>query len=197
MENCWSSNRRIQASVGSHRDAVRSDWDRENAAKRVANVSLSRPGPRATRDRSLPVHGDRLRAARLRQSTGLALLPRRVRPDCSSTIGRSVIARDVPTHLGVQEPPDRTALKGSRTMTKHTETGGDTRRHLTVADPLLTPEEVSSMLGGVPPATLKRWRTQRTGPVALHIGRHVRYRLSAVELWLQTKDREAEAWMAS
>lgn len=82
-------------------------------------------------------------------------------------------------------------------MTKHTEMGGDTRSHVTVADPLLTAEEVSSMLGGVPLATLKRWRTQRTGPVALHIGRHVRYRLSAVELWLQAKDREAEAWMAS
>lgn len=69
--------------------------------------------------------------------------------------------------------------------------------HLTAADPLLTAEEVSCMLGGVPPATLKRWRTQRTGPVALHIGRHVRYRRSAVESWLQAKDREAEAWMAS
>jgi predicted DNA-binding transcriptional regulator AlpA len=63
-------------------------------------------------------------------------------------------------------------------------------------DPLLTPEEVSAMLGGVPPATLKRWRTQRTGPVVLHIGRHVRYRRSAVEVWLREKDREAEAWMA-
>jgi hypothetical protein len=64
-------------------------------------------------------------------------------------------------------------------------------------DPLLTPEEVSVMLGGVPPATLKRWRTQRIGPIALHIGRHVRYRRSAVEAWLREKDREAAAWMAS
>jgi predicted DNA-binding transcriptional regulator AlpA len=67
----------------------------------------------------------------------------------------------------------------------------------TAADPLLTPEDVSHMLGGVPAATLKRWRTQRTGPVALHIGRHVRYRRSAVEAWLEAKDREAAAWMAS
>lgn len=64
-------------------------------------------------------------------------------------------------------------------------------------DPLLAPKEVSVILGGVPPATLKRWRTQRTGPVVLHIGRHVRYRRSAVEAWLREKDREAEAWMAS
>lgn len=69
--------------------------------------------------------------------------------------------------------------------------------HAIADDPLLTPEEVSAMLGGVPPATLKRWRTQRTGPVVLHIGRHVRYRRSAVEVWLREKDREAAAWMAS
>ena len=67
----------------------------------------------------------------------------------------------------------------------------------TAADQLLTPEEVSEILGGVPPATLKRWRTQRTGPVVLHIGRHVRYRRSAIEAWLQTKDREAADWMAT
>jgi excisionase family DNA binding protein len=67
---------------------------------------------------------------------------------------------------------------------------------MTAADRLLTPEEVSEILGGVPPATLKRWRTQRTGPVVLHIGRHVRYRRSAVEAWLETKDREAAEWMA-
>jgi predicted DNA-binding transcriptional regulator AlpA len=53
------------------------------------------------------------------------------------------------------------------------------------------------MLGGVPPATLKRWRTQRTGPAPLHIGRYVRYRRSAVETWLCEKDAEAAAWMAS
>ena len=62
-------------------------------------------------------------------------------------------------------------------------------------DPLLSAEEVSAMLGGVPVGTLKRWRTERNGPVALHIGRHVRYRRSAVEEWLRQKDREAADWM--
>jgi len=81
--------------------------------------------------------------------------------------------------------------------TKTPPTNIATINHTTAVDPLLTPEEVSQMLGGVPAATLKRWRTQRTGPVVLHIGRHVRYRRSAVEAWLQAKDREAEAWMAS
>lgn len=64
-------------------------------------------------------------------------------------------------------------------------------------DPVLSPAEVSVMLGGVPVATLKRWRTQRTGPAALHIGRHVRYRRSAVEAWLAARDRDAAAWMTT
>lgn len=70
-------------------------------------------------------------------------------------------------------------------------------RALAAEDPLLNAEEVSQMLGGVPLTTLKRWRTERTGPAPLHIGRHVRYRRSAVEAWLARKDREAAAWMAS
>jgi predicted DNA-binding transcriptional regulator AlpA len=67
----------------------------------------------------------------------------------------------------------------------------------TAEDPVLSPVEVSEMLGGIPLGTLKRWRTERTGPVAIHMGRHVRYRRSAVEAWLQQKDAEAAAWMAS
>lgn len=69
--------------------------------------------------------------------------------------------------------------------------------HKTANDPLLSPEDVSIMLGGVPVRTLKRWRTERTGPVAMHLGRRVVYRRSAVEAWLEQKDREAAAWMAS
>ena len=65
------------------------------------------------------------------------------------------------------------------------------------ADPVLSPQEVSAILGGIPVATLKRWRTERTGPVAMHIGRHVRYRRSAVEAWLAARDRDAAAWMSS
>ena len=80
----------------------------------------------------------------------------------------------------------------------HTGTTPDTRNTAFVAeDPLLNAEQVSQMLGGVPLTTLKRWRSERTGPAPLHIGRHVRYRRSAVEAWLAQKDREAAAWMAS
>lgn len=80
----------------------------------------------------------------------------------------------------------------------HTDTApGNHPMSLAAEDPLLSAEEVSQMLGDVPLTTLKRWRTERTGPAPLHIGRHVRYRRSAVETWLAQKDREAAAWMAS
>ena len=63
-------------------------------------------------------------------------------------------------------------------------------------DPLLSPDDVSIMLGGVPVRTLKRWRTERYWPsrctwTACGLPR------SAVEAWLEQKDREAAAWMAS
>jgi predicted DNA-binding transcriptional regulator AlpA len=74
---------------------------------------------------------------------------------------------------------------------------GEPPRPLTPEDPLLTPEEVSRMLGGVAVGTLKRWRVRRQGPCPVHIGRLVMYRYSAVEAWLEEKDREAAVWMAT
>jgi hypothetical protein len=49
------------------------------------------------------------------------------------------------------------------------------------------------MLGGNPLATVKRWRSERIRPVPLYIGRHVPYRRSAVEGWLNAKDREGRS----
>ncbi len=49
---------------------------------------------------------------------------------------------------------------------------------------LLTIPEVAGMLG-VPPATLYGWRYKGEGPRGYRIGRHVRYRRSAVESWLE------------
>lgn len=46
-----------------------------------------------------------------------------------------------------------------------------------------TPEEVSAYLG-VPVQTLYQWRNRRTGPRASKVGRHLRYRWSDVEKWL-------------
>ncbi len=55
---------------------------------------------------------------------------------------------------------------------------------------LLTSEELAGLLK-VPVATLYRWRYQGTGPTAIRVGRHLRYRRRDVIAWLddQTGDR--------
>ena len=40
---------------------------------------------------------------------------------------------------------------------------------------LLTPDDVAVVLG-VPKATLYRWKYHQTGPKAIKVGRHLRYR---------------------
>lgn len=49
--------------------------------------------------------------------------------------------------------------------------------------PLASADEVSAYLG-VPVTTLRQWRHKRTGPRASKVGRHLRYRWSDVEKWL-------------
>ena len=51
---------------------------------------------------------------------------------------------------------------------------------------LMTLPELSEMLG-VPIESLYGWRHRGDGPVGYRIGRHVRYRRSAVEDWLETQ----------
>lgn len=51
---------------------------------------------------------------------------------------------------------------------------------------LLTISELGAMLG-VPVDTLYGWRHRGEGPQGYRIGRHVRYRRSAVEAWLATR----------
>ncbi len=41
------------------------------------------------------------------------------------------------------------------------------------------------------------WRSKRLGPVPLHLGRHVRYRLSDVDDWLAEMARDGKHWMDS
>ena len=48
---------------------------------------------------------------------------------------------------------------------------------------LMTPKEVAGYLG-VPVSTLYQWRTRGRGPVALRVGRHLRWRPQDVESWL-------------
>jgi excisionase family DNA binding protein len=60
---------------------------------------------------------------------------------------------------------------------------------------LMTLTELSEMLG-VPIDTLYGWRHRGEGPVGYRIGRHVRYRRSAVEAWLeiQADRRDRLGW---
>ncbi|OYO09383.1 excisionase [Enemella evansiae] len=51
-------------------------------------------------------------------------------------------------------------------------------------DRLLSVQEVAELLG-VPVRTIYEWRYRGEGPRGYRIGRHVRYRLSAVDEWLE------------
>jgi len=52
-------------------------------------------------------------------------------------------------------------------------------------DQLLDAHELAEWLA-VPVATLYQWRYTGNGPRALKVGRHLRYRRSDVEAWLET-----------
>lgn len=54
---------------------------------------------------------------------------------------------------------------------------------------LLTPDDVAEVLG-VPVKTLYRWRHVGTGPPALVVGRHLRYRRRALEAFLEGLERD-------
>lgn len=54
------------------------------------------------------------------------------------------------------------------------------------SDRLMTLAELAEMLG-IPVNTLYGWRCRGEGPPGYRIGRHVRYRRSAVESWLETQ----------
>lgn len=51
-------------------------------------------------------------------------------------------------------------------------------------DRLLTVQELAEYLG-VPVATLYQWRYRREGPPGFRVGRHVRYRWSDVQEWIE------------
>ncbi|MFZ0013294.1 MAG: helix-turn-helix domain-containing protein [Acidimicrobiia bacterium] len=49
---------------------------------------------------------------------------------------------------------------------------------------LLSPQQVAEYLG-IPVATLHQWRYRREGPPGFRVGRHVRYRRSDVDDWIE------------
>ncbi len=51
-------------------------------------------------------------------------------------------------------------------------------------EPLLTIDELSEYLG-VPKQTIYNWRTTGNGPTATRVGRHLKYRVSAIQAWLE------------
>jgi excisionase family DNA binding protein len=57
------------------------------------------------------------------------------------------------------------------------------------ASRLLTSEEVAAYLQ-VPVRTIHNWRSERKGPRASKVGRHLRFRRADVEAWL---DQQADA----
>lgn len=58
-------------------------------------------------------------------------------------------------------------------------------------DPLLTPEDLSAIVV-IPLATIHQWSHRGGGPPALKIGRHLRYRRSDVDRWLESKRSSAQ-----
>ena len=54
---------------------------------------------------------------------------------------------------------------------------------LSVLDPLVTITELAEYLG-VPVKTIYEWRQSGRGPVGIRIGRHLKFRLSDVQSWV-------------
>jgi excisionase family DNA binding protein len=53
-------------------------------------------------------------------------------------------------------------------------------------EPLISMAEVASRLG-VPLETFRRWRKHGAAPLGYPLGKHVRFRWSEVEAWLQER----------
>jgi excisionase family DNA binding protein len=56
----------------------------------------------------------------------------------------------------------------------------------------LSPNELADWLG-VPVASVYQWRHHGTGPAGIKVGRHVRYRRSEVEAWIERLRCDASA----
>lgn len=56
-------------------------------------------------------------------------------------------------------------------------------------DALLTEAELAELLK-VSVGTIRRWRSEGTGPPALRLGRGVRYRRADVDAWLEAQAEE-------
>ena len=57
---------------------------------------------------------------------------------------------------------------------------------MSTLDPLLSVQDLAAYLE-VPVATLYAWRYRRQGPTGFKVGRHLRYRKSDVDLWINER----------
>lgn len=55
-----------------------------------------------------------------------------------------------------------------------------------MSDPLLTVQQLAARLG-VPVATVYAWNSRDLGPRRLRLGKHLRYRESDIEAWLDQR----------
>lgn len=60
----------------------------------------------------------------------------------------------------------------------------------TNAEQFLSPEGLADYLG-LPVGTIYQWRHKGTGPRGIKVGKHVRYRRSDVERWLDAQPQPA------
>lgn len=61
-----------------------------------------------------------------------------------------------------------------------------------MADELIGPEDLASYLG-IPVATVYAMNHKKTGPRRMKVGKHVRYRKSDVDAWLDERSVDTEA----
>ena len=80
--------------------------------------------------------------------------------------------------------PGRHAHSAGQTLPKLRSTRRKMIMTLQAGDKLMSLTDLSEMLG-IPIHTLYRWRYKGDGPVGYRVGRHVRYRREAVEVWLE------------
>jgi len=62
----------------------------------------------------------------------------------------------------------------------------NTNRRTRSPDHLLTVKDLADLLS-VPADTIYRWRYVGTGPTAIKVGRHLRFRIQDVEAWLDER----------
>lgn len=53
-----------------------------------------------------------------------------------------------------------------------------------MTDTLVSPQQLAEYLG-IPLKSVRNWRTTGSGPRGIRVGKHVRYRWSDVEAWLE------------